>query len=48
MFPASYFCNRFFAPFYFPKVGSAPPPFLPAWLNAFNAYLGPLGRTVMD
>jgi hypothetical protein len=48
MFPGHFFCARFFAPRYFPKVGAAPPPFLAQWQNAANAYLGPLGRTVMD
>lgn len=26
MFPTRMFCNRYFAPRYFPKVGAAPPP----------------------
>lgn len=48
MFAARFFPASFFAPHYFPEVGGAPPPFLGPWVNAANAYLGPLGRTVMD
>lgn len=26
MFPTAFFCNRYYAPRYFPKVGAEPPP----------------------
>jgi hypothetical protein len=48
MFPGRYFGVRFFTPHYFPKVGGAPPPFMGAWVNSSDAYLGPLGRTVIS
>jgi hypothetical protein len=41
MFPSRFFCNRAFAPRYFPKVG-ATIAFLPEWAANSNQIVGPV------
>lgn len=40
MFPLRFFCNEFFAPRFFPKVGQTSV-FSPAWLVNLNQQIGP-------
>lgn len=42
MFPARYFCNRHFAPRYFPKEGSGAAPIVPNFIRfSADAYAAP-------